>query len=47
MRADAAAVSLACNDYRKFWSSIQKSSGTRASKFVINIVDGCYCEQMA
>jgi len=40
MRADAAAASLACKDYRKFWSSIQKSSGTRASKFV-NIVDGC------
>ena len=40
MRADAAAASLACNDYRKFWSSVQKSSGTRASTFV-NIVDGC------
>jgi len=44
MRADAAA-SLASNDYRQFWNSMQKSSSSRASKF-INIVDG-YTEDSA
>jgi len=39
MRA-AAAASFAFNDHIKFWSSMQKSSSSMASKFV-NIVDGC------
>ena len=40
MRADAAAASLASNDYIKFRSSVQKSDRSKASKFA-NIVDGC------